>query len=55
MLSSTIFLESEKIDHEIELESFNIATYLVNYDVKGVNNYQGNKYVKVAEIQKSMA
>ena len=53
MLSSTIFLESEKIDHEIELESFNIATYLVNYDVKGVNNYQGNKYVKVAEIQKA--
>ena len=52
MLSSTIFLELEKIDHEIELESFNIATYLVNYDVKGVNNYQGNKYVKVAEIQK---
>ena len=53
MLSSTIFLELEKIDHEIELESFNIATYLVNYDVKGVNNYQGNKYVKVAEIQKA--
>jgi hypothetical protein len=52
MLTSTIFLESEKIDHEIELESFKIATYLVNHDVKGVNNYQGNKYVKVAEIQK---
>ena len=52
MLTSTIFLESEKIDHELELESFKIATYLVNHDVKGVNNYQGNKYVKVAEIQK---
>ena len=52
MLTSTIFLESEKIEHEIELESFKIATYLVNHDVKGVNNYQGNKYVKVAEIQK---
>jgi len=53
MLTSTIFLESEKIDHEIELQSFKIATYLVNHDVKGVNNYQGNKYVKVAEIQKA--
>jgi|TARA_B100001750_G_scaffold102221_1_gene80737 hypothetical protein len=52
MLSSTIFLEYEKIDHEIELESFSIATHLVNYDAKGVNTYQGNKYVKVAEIQK---
>ena len=52
ILASTTFLEFKKIDREIELESFQIATHLTNHDAEGVNGYQGSKYLKVAEIQK---
>ena len=51
IFASIIFLEFEKTNNEIELGLFKIATYLADHDVKGVNSYQGIKYVRVANMQ----
>ena len=50
--ASVGFLEYKKTNYEDEKERFIITTQIINI-AKGVNDYQGNKYVKVATIEKN--
>lgn len=52
IFASMGFLEYKKTDYKDEEERFIITTQVINI-AKGVNDYQGNKYVKVATIEKN--
>ena len=51
-LLSIGFLEINKPDYQYERESYLITKY-VNENAKGVNDYRGNKYVQIVEMEKS--
>ena len=50
IIFSIIFLEYNNEDYEYEYEMYNAALFLSN-EANGVNNYHGNKYIKVADLQ----
>ena len=50
ILSSFIFIEYTNKDPKYELEMYEATIFLTNI-ASGVNNYDGNKYVKSAELQ----
>lgn len=47
---SLVFTENRNNDNEFEYEIYEATLFLVEH-ANGVNNYEGNKYVKVAELQ----
>jgi hypothetical protein len=50
IILSSMFLEYNKEDYEYEKEMYNASLFLSN-EADGVNNYNGNKYIAVAELQ----
>ena len=52
IFTSIGFLEYKKTDYKDEEERYVITMQVINI-AKGVNDYQGNKYVKVATIEKN--
>ena len=52
IISSFIFTEYKSQDNEYESEMYDATLFLTN-EAEGVNNYHGNKYVKVADLQNS--
>ena len=52
IFASIGFLEYKKTDYKDEEERYVITMQVINI-AKGVNDYQGNKYVKVATIEKN--
>ena len=52
LFSSIVFIDYQIIDYEYERESYLITKY-VNENAKGVNDYRGNKYVQIVEMEKS--
>lgn len=51
VLVSSIFIEIKNQDFIFEKEIFEATRFLIN-NAQGVNDYTGNKYVKVAELQR---
>lgn len=52
LLISTGFMINEKIDSTYESEIYDATKYLVTY-ANGVNNYDGNKFVRTAGLENS--
>jgi len=52
IISSFIFVEYRNPDYVYESEMYDATLFLIN-TADGVNNYHGNKYVKVADLQNS--
>ena len=50
IILSSMFLEYNKEDYEYEKEMYNAALFLIN-EADGVNNYNENKYIRVADVQ----
>ena len=50
IILSSMFLEYNKEDYEYEKEMYNVALFLSD-EADGVNNYNENKYIRVAELQ----
>jgi hypothetical protein len=52
VFSSTIYLEWQKIDYEIEREKFVDSKFIIN-NVQSINSYEGGKYLKPALLSQS--
>ena len=52
VISSFIFIEYKSENKQYQYEMYDATLFLIN-ESKGVNNYDGNKYVKAADLQNS--